>query len=363
MKHLEFNDVKSINVVGDIHGEFKTLFNAIKACVSKKHFLKDEVNKLEQIIKENKEKRKDEWRKMHGEQQLKFIRAEGLKFSCHNPYQVNLDNSILIVCGDCGLGFNSFKYYQDLFTKYNKLLEANNCYLLFVRGNHDDPKYFEDEMINFSHIKSIQDYTVISACDYNLLCVGGGLSLDRSYRIEHEKFINRYKREGNWKKEYWEGEMPIFDSNKLNDIIKSNIKIDCVISHTSPKLNNNIRKQGETSWVKQDPSLKKDIQEERKIMDKIYNELTNNNQDIAVWAFGHYHCSFEDRQGDVLFICNQDNFSFRNLNKIIEKEIAYKESLKSVTMNLEHVFGTKLKNISDSDITFTKNRRKEAPKL
>ena len=75
--------------------------------------------------------------------------------------QYSLKNTIIIVCGDCGFGFYKENHYKTIISKIHKKLKKNNNYLIFLRGNHDNPAYFQDNWI-FSNIKLVSDYSIIS---------------------------------------------------------------------------------------------------------------------------------------------------------------------------------------------------------
>ena len=76
----------------------------------------------------------------------------------------------VIVCGDIGMGFYKLNYYIDIFKSMNKKLAKKNIQLYFIRGNHDNPDYFNcipEELMSFSHVHLVRDYTVL-----HLLAVG-----------------------------------------------------------------------------------------------------------------------------------------------------------------------------------------------
>ena len=54
----------------------------------------------------------------------------------------NLSDCSVIVCGDIGMGFYKFNYYIDTFKTMNKKLAKKNIQLYLIRGNHDNPDYF-----------------------------------------------------------------------------------------------------------------------------------------------------------------------------------------------------------------------------
>jgi len=97
-----------------------------------------------------------------------------------------------------------------------------------IRGNHDDPAYFQEERIHHERFRCIPDYSVIQACGHNVLCVGGAVSIDRDYRKKHD---SRHLRSG--VASYWADEMPVYDKERL-DSISQELKIDTVVTHTAP---------------------------------------------------------------------------------------------------------------------------------
>ena len=81
-KIYEFLECKSIIISGDIHGDFNLLVN--KMCM-----------------------------------------------------QYKMENTLLIVAGDCGFGFENKSYYENIVKKNAKRMNDNNNWILFVRGNSD----------------------------------------------------------------------------------------------------------------------------------------------------------------------------------------------------------------------------------
>ena len=59
--------------------------------------------------------------------------------------------------------------------------QANN-WIVFVRGNHDNPAYFDGAMFNAKRFITVPDYSILQACNHTILCVGGAISIDRIYR-------------------------------------------------------------------------------------------------------------------------------------------------------------------------------------
>lgn len=96
-----------------------------------------------------------------------------------------MTNCHIIVAGDIGLGFYKVNYYVDMFSWMNKRLKEKNIHLYFVRGNHDRPDWFENppEYITiYPYIHIVKDYTVLNLCGHHILCIGGAVSIDKKFR-------------------------------------------------------------------------------------------------------------------------------------------------------------------------------------
>ena len=209
-----------------------------------------------------------------------------------------LKDCILIVAGDIGLGFKYDTYYDNIFKVINEILVNNNVYCYLVRGNHDDPSYFSEKKIDLSNMKTVCDYTIISVGNHNILCVGGGISIDRSHRkfvtsqnIAFEVFFNGKSIEEANKSVnilYWSDEAPVFDFDKLEEIKNEGVDIDYVITHTSPSFCFKKNKDGIKRFLDRDKELSSDLDNERNVMDLIYKYLKSNNQ-IVKWVYGHFH--------------------------------------------------------------------------
>lgn len=205
-----------------------------------------------------------------------------------------LNNSLLIVNGSNCFGSKDLKYYYDRFKSFDKVLEDNNCKLVFVRGS-DDPKYFEDGLIDFDNIKTIRDFSVIKLEKYNCLCIGGSISPDRKWKKQQEQRIG--------KKLYWEEERMNYDEEKLIEILDE-YEIGCVVTPDSPSFiapsTNNLRQN--SIWFREDELLMKDISEERNIIDKIYIKMIEKGKKPYMW----FHSKFTKQEprtivNDILF--------------------------------------------------------------
>lgn len=51
-----------------------------------------------------------------------------------------------------------------------------------VRGNHDNPLFFDKELIGYPYMKTLPDYIIIHTRKHNK-CVGKAIFIDRSFRL------------------------------------------------------------------------------------------------------------------------------------------------------------------------------------
>lgn len=136
----------------------------------------------------------------------------------------SLTDTDVIFCGDFGVGFGSKEGMNILYKSIEPKLEKSRNKFWVLRGNHDDPDYF-DGTHNYPLLVFLQDHVPVEINGWSIYPVGGGTSIDRSLRIpENLKYI-KY---GSQKRVWWPGER----------IIKKFIglppKVDIVISHEAP---------------------------------------------------------------------------------------------------------------------------------
>ena len=285
MIQYSHSDIKRLIVCGDVHGEFKEFFHKIRINAVDKMSFED--IPLERVIddKEVLEKLKTHLEDLpsHIKEQIECYkrgsRSHGLQ---------EMKDCVIIVAGDCGFGFNKEEYYHQIFNKYVPLLEQNNIFIYFVRGNHDDPSYFEEQKINYERIKTVPDYSVIKIDDKNILCVGGAISIDRTWRKQEEFVINKHKKKHK-KKLYWENEAPIYSQEKLEEICENGIVINGIISHTNPHFAYPPSKSGARNWARVDKELHNDVNKEVHTLSNIYDFFKGKKMNLDFWCYGHHH--------------------------------------------------------------------------
>lgn len=191
-------------------------------------------------------------------------------------YYVNthhLKDSAIFICGDVGMGFQP-KWERAMINYINKKLVLNNCFVIATRGNHDNPLCFQDVSLTKLNDKpinwlNIPDYSIINVANKNILCVGGGISVDRTWRLEKGYC-------------YWENEQIVYQP-------KVEEKIDIIVTHSAPTFCYPFTKGGFVmEYAKNDPTLLDDIQTERETLTKVWEDYKDT---ITHWYYGHYHAN------------------------------------------------------------------------
>lgn len=228
-----------------------------------------------------------------------------------------IKNSCIIICGDCGLGFYNWDSTKVQLKKLNDVCKKTNNTIVMFRGNHDDPDFFTRGNI-LSNIMPVPDYTVINN---TILCVGGATSIDRQYRIklkyqtcsEYLKYHpgatldEAIKNTNNF---YWENEAPVYNEEALNEIKDAGLNISVVCTHTCPSFCDPTNKDGIKAWIAVDPELESIIDNERAVMDKIYDKLKEDGHQLKDWIYGHYH------RHNMMFI---DDIRFLMLDAVVSE--------------------------------------------
>jgi predicted phosphodiesterase len=185
----------------------------------------------------------------------------------------HLEGETIIQVGDFGIGFNKKHVDLEELQKLNATLRAADCKLYVIRGNHDDPRYFNG-VFEFTNLHLVPDYTVINIEGKNVLFVGGATSIDRVYRQEAGY---------GW----WEDEKFVLDTDKLLKMVN----IDVVVTHNAPDFCWPLDVNGLVlSFAAEDATLLEDLRNERIDLTRMYDLLAMNN-DIHSWYYGHFHNS------------------------------------------------------------------------
>lgn len=178
----------------------------------------------------------------------------------HQPLKVG-DGAIVIFNGDCGFMERPIEDVIDVLSRYNDTFQKNNVYVFFVRGGGEDPSWFNDGKILLSNIKCVEDYSLIVTKHINILCVGGGVSIDKTWKESKNK-IDPSK-----------DALPSYDENKLSQLTSSHY-IHVVITPTQPTfISPYIDSITSSEWLKDKKNLIERIWSSRLVLDRIHSYL------------------------------------------------------------------------------------------
>ena len=200
--------------------------------------------------------------------------------------ETGMEDTLLVVAGDCGFGFEKPEYYGLLYKAINRKLSRSRNWIAMVRGNHDDPSYFARQTISHKRFRCVPDYSVITAAGRSILCIGGAVSVDRRYRKVYES--------------YWPDEVPFLDREQLAEIGRA-FAIDTVVAHTAPSFCEPVTKAGIAGWIEEDPDLIDDCNRERRVMNGVLEVLKEAGLPLKDWCYGHYHGSWRSNIDGVLY--------------------------------------------------------------
>lgn len=197
-----------------------------------------------------------------------------------------LSNCAICQCGDFGIGWENPHKNNRVMNYLNDRLINCNSDLFVIRGNHDDPKFFNEEY-SLSNLFLLKDYSVININDINILGLGGAISIDRTDRKAY------------WGKSsigYWKDENFNLNINKLKELRN----IDIVFSHSAPNFCFPIRKNGVEKYIIRDKELEIDLNNERDDLNTAY-EIIKENNNIKNWYYGHFHKSNVEYTQNTIF--------------------------------------------------------------
>lgn len=198
----------------------------------------------------------------HGEWNYVFEKIKNLE----------IRDCLLIHVGDVGIGFRPENGQRRQFEELNSFFSARNIQFKAIRGNHDNKKYF-DENVKLSNFELLPDYTYREFNGEKFLFVGGAVSIDRKLREPNVSW---------WKDEIF--------------VLKPELcqKVDVLITHTAQTWNGPCDKNGIKYWCERDSSLWEDCKEERFLLDKLI-ELCQPKNHFA----GHFHRYYFSEVGGI----------------------------------------------------------------
>lgn len=211
-----------------------------------------------------------------------------------------ITNAAIVQVGDFGIGFEPTNEYGEL-KRLNDVLLKNGVFLYVVRGNHDNPNYFNGSFNDFENINLMPDYSVMKIGEKNHLFVGGAISIDRKIRVN--------------KVSYWEDEVFVLDEDRLRNLTG----IEVLVTHNSMSFLPPMSVNGIVlEFASVDNTLLSELADERAAMTRMWDILTNENGNkIELHVYGHFHfdsTTFIDDTKHVLlgiektlYVQNQNN--------------------------------------------------------
>ena len=178
--------------------------------------------------------------------------------------------------GDCGVGRNPGRSMKKLASHAKNRDQT----IMIIRGNHDNPKWYPHKFSD--NVRLLGDYTELEFPNgTNGICVGGGISLDRSISMLGY--------------DYWDNETTPFRPHLCTPST-------FLFLHDAPSYFNNqsyTLKVGHfSSYIDQDESLMADCIAQRDVIDKITELCTPK----YIYG-GHFHNSVSDRIDGVTYRC------------------------------------------------------------
>ena len=173
-------------------------------------------------------------------------------------YHAYPNKSIIILMG-CYLFNNEDKnQIQQKFQNLNTYFDEHDFHLFILKGSHENPSFFNDDIFDMPRIHVLQDYSVLKTKKHNILCIGGSFPFDRNWLQSHSKFYDNTF---------------VYDEDKINDVL-SCIKIDSVITQAiPPKDGFNWETASLDYWKENDDDLIDDYNKCNAAIEKLHNLL------------------------------------------------------------------------------------------
>lgn len=179
-----------------------------------------------------------------------------------------IKNAVVILAGDVGIGFDDDKNEIKRFHYINRIMQQKKIILLAIRGNHDNPKWF-DGSVNYSNFHLLPDYTYLTINGNKWGFVGGAISIDR-----RDRHLN---------KSYWIGEPFVLKEELIQPC-------NVLVCHSAPQWLGPINKLTQYDW---DVTLEEDCMKERSDITRLV-ELSN----CKRFYCGHFHMSMNGSNGN-----------------------------------------------------------------
>lgn len=218
---------------------------------------------------------------IHGEiKRLVHDAAHRLKIRCAD----------IFVVGDFGVGFGRPNSMDVRYCEIRSALEANDICLYTIRGNHDDPAFFDGQH-DYERLHFLPDHKMIELCGKRIYPIGGAVSTDidlidpltrKSRRTINESLIKH----GSSKRVWWQNEALVQITEGLPE------SADIIVSHEAPlsfaPMLERDKHVGESTWQQ--------VVESRRYLDYVLKAIKP-----PLWFYGHYHHHYEGFLGKTAY--------------------------------------------------------------
>lgn len=191
--------------------------------------------------------------------------------------ELDLHGCTIVQVGDFGAGFDHVKKFVGSMRMINATLKNRNIELFAIRGNHDDPAYFDGT--SYGNVTLVEDYTVLERCGKRLMLVGGAISIDR---MPNPDVLNYRGKPWTGRKagvNYWPDESFVLRPDRVTS------DVDIVVTHSAPDFCYPHIKSKLEVWSKHDAALILDTNKERSDLSEMRDMLSG----PSAWYYGHFH--------------------------------------------------------------------------
>ncbi|WP_405334828.1 metallophosphoesterase [Fibrobacter sp.] len=222
---------------------------------------------------------------MHNERQLWICGdIHGELFGLvRNAVNCGISCADILVVGDFGAGFGRPKSMDVAYGKVRASLEKNDICIYTIRGNHDDPAFFDGNH-DFERLHFLPDHCIIELCGKRIYPIGGAVSADidlvdplsrKSRRMINDSLIKF----GSSRRVWWPDEAP----TQIAECIPT--AIDIVVSHEAPLM---------LAPLTMRPNRMREKTFLKILNSRIYLDYVMRAIKPSHWFYGHYHFRCED---------------------------------------------------------------------
>lgn len=223
--------------------------------------------------------------------------------------RLKIEKSNLIHVGDFGLGFVSIMQDVKNLEVVDEMLMDTQNKLYVVRGNHDNPIFWDKSkglnLPKLHNIHLVDDYSVLDIEGKKILCVGGGISIDRQIRKDDRPYPS-----------WWQDEEFQWHPGKFNRVVNNHKTMDIIVTHSAPSacyprgVDAPIVNDWHNIELQHGNNLKGELQMERKKIDMLKDAILKAYKPTN-WFYGHFHTSKTE-------VIDSVKFQALNINEICE---------------------------------------------